>query len=145
MAGKPKRKADLVVLADKVKLVEEMLSEGKTQAEVYRALGVSKMSWYDWLATPEGRDVLARARTRASDRMAEESLTIADTTAPEDVQVAKLRIDTRKWLASKWNAGTYGEQRGPLVNINLSSLHAGSLRKITEQAIDSLTVSPDTV
>ena len=138
MAGKPKRKTDLVVLGTKVHVVEEMLSEGRTQAEVYRALGVSKMSWYDWLGTQEGRDVLARARTRATDKFAEESLQIADTTAPEDVQVAKLRIDTRKWLASKWNAGTYGENRGPLVNISLAGLHGNSLRKISAEVIEAI-------
>lgn len=138
MAGKPKRKTDLVVLSTKASVVEEMLSEGKTQAEVYRALGISKMSWYDWLAAPEGRDVLARARARATDKMAEESLTIADTTAPEDVQVAKLRIDTRKWLASKWNRGTYGDDKGALVNININNMHANSLRKITAEPLESL-------
>ena len=129
MAGKPKRKADLAVLADKVTEVETMLSEGRTQAEVYRALNISKMSWYDWLASPEGRDVLARARTRATDRMAEEALTIADEAAPEDAQVARLRIDTRKWLASKWNRSLYGDDRAPLVNISIDGLHMDSLRK----------------
>lgn len=138
MAGKPKRKADLVVMKDKVVLIEEMLSEGRTQAEVYRALGVSKMSWYDWLATAEGRDVLARARTRATDLMAEQALAIADTAEPEDAQVARLRIDTRKWLASKWNRGTYGDDRGLAVNINIGDMHAGSLRKIQGEVIESL-------
>ena len=143
MAGKPKRKTDLVVLSTKVNVVEEMLSEGKTQAEVYRALGVSKMSWYDWLASQEGRDVLARARTRATDKFAEESLTIADTTAPEDVQVAKLRIDTRKWLASKWNRSVYGDDKGMAVNISLAGMHGASLRKISPEAIEVVAESDE--
>lgn len=144
MAGKPKRKADLALMTERLADIELMLSEGKSHAEVYRALNVSKMSWYDWVGSPEGRDLLARARTRATDRMAEEVLQIADTAAPEEAQVAKLRIDTRKWLASKWNRSIYGDDRAPLVNISIDGLHMDSLRKAdVAQVIDAIDKSSD--
>jgi hypothetical protein len=42
--------------------------------------------------------------------------------------VAKLRVDTRRWLASKMNE-EYGDKQQPLVNIDLGSMALDALRK----------------
>jgi hypothetical protein len=44
-----------------------------------------------------------RAREDAADFFVEEIMEIADAAEAEDVQVAKLRVDTRKWTAARFN------------------------------------------
>lgn len=51
----------------------------------------------------------ARAKEEQADLMVEEMLEIADETDREDVQVARLRVDTRKWAASKFKPKKYGD------------------------------------
>jgi hypothetical protein len=43
--------------------------------------------------------------------------------------VAKLRVDTRRWLASKQAPDEYGDKQQPLVNIDLGSMALDALRK----------------
>ena len=45
----------------------------------------------------------AKAREDQADKLAEDILSISDEAEPENVQVAKLKVDSRKWLASKFN------------------------------------------
>jgi hypothetical protein len=50
--------------------------------------------------------------------------------------VAKLRVDTRRWLASKQAPDEYGDKQAPLVNIDLGSLALDALRKRTVVSVD---------
>ena len=52
----------------------------------------------------------ARAKMLQADILAEECLTIADESTPQNVNVDRLRIDTRKWLASKLLPKQYGDK-----------------------------------
>jgi hypothetical protein len=63
-------------------------------------------------------DNYARAKEDQADYFVEDILQIADIATPEDIQVARLRVDTRKWAASKYKPKKYGdkitqEQTGP--------------------------------
>ena len=69
-----------------------------------------------------------RARTRGGQSLAEQTLEIADSATPQEAQVAKLRVDTRRWLASKMNE-EYSDKQQPLVNIDLGSMALDALRK----------------
>lgn len=51
----------------------------------------------------------ARAKVIQADILAEECLEIADTSVPSQTNVDRLRIDTRKWLASKLLPKVYGD------------------------------------
>lgn len=134
MAGQPKRKTDLATLdsigPDKV---SELLEQGKALTDICKALGVGKKALNDWLESPERAGLLSRARARAADQLAAETLQIADEAAPDEVQVARLRTDVRKWLASKWAPGLYGETKAG-VTINLGTMHGESLRRV--QAVE---------
>lgn len=62
----------------------------------------------------------ARAREEQADHFADEIIEIADAAVgnPEEVQAARLRVDSRKWAASKMAPKKYGdkvtnEQVGP--------------------------------
>jgi transposase-like protein len=137
MPGRPKRAEDLVALDTMgVERVEELLESAMPIAQVCRELRVGKRALFEWLDTPERSGLLARARARAAHLLAEDALTIADQAEVDQVQVSRLRVDTRKWLAAKWNAGAYGEQRGPLVNIDLGSLFLGAAKAAAPVALE---------
>jgi hypothetical protein len=52
----------------------------------------------------------ARAREAQADKLFKECLTIADAARPEDVNVARLRVDTRKWAAARLAPKKYGDR-----------------------------------
>ena len=63
---------------------------------------------YSWLREhPEFQEAYARAREIQADVLADEIVEIADT--EPDAQVARNRIDARKWLASKLRPKKYGD------------------------------------
>jgi hypothetical protein len=76
----------------------------------------SKATVCRWLASNEAfRDQYAHAREFQADTLFDESLDIADErnndlTQPDLVQRARLRIDTRKWMAGKLRPKKYGEK-----------------------------------
>src|ERR1700748_3712554 len=82
----------------------------------------SKTSVFRWLRSQEAfRDEYARAREEQAEHFADEMVEIADDISNDvtgelempnggDVQRAKLRIETRKWIASKLLAKKYGDK-----------------------------------
>ena len=109
----------------------DRLSQGETILSLDRSLGVSHTGFYDWIDRGgEARaSALARARARGGRSLAEQTIEIADAATPQDAQVAKLRVDTRRWLASKQAPDEYGDKQQPLVNIDLGSMALDALRK----------------
>ena len=110
--------------------IVDKISQGETVLGLARTLGISHTAFYDWVDRGgEARAAaLARARTRGGQSLAEQTLDIADAASPQEAQVAKLRVDTRRWLASKMNED-YGDKQQPLVNIDLGSMALDALRK----------------
>ena len=67
---------------------------------------------YEWLQKHEEfAEMYARACEFRSEREAEAIVEIADAATPEDVQVAKLRVEARKWVASKLAPRKYGDRQ----------------------------------
>ena len=111
-------------------MVFDHISQGKTVDSVIKALGVSIGGFYKWIDRDAKRgELLMRARARGGQSLAEQTLEIADTATPQEAQVAKLRVDTRRWLASKMAPDDYGDKQQPLVNIDLGSMALDALRK----------------
>jgi 5-carboxymethyl-2-hydroxymuconate isomerase len=64
---------------------------------------------FRWLRTYEQfRNQYARAKEEAADAFVEELIDISDGSG--DVQRDKLKVDTRKWIASKLKPKKYGEK-----------------------------------
>lgn len=64
---------------------------------------------YRWLEKEqEFREKYARARERQADRRSDEIIHIAD--EAEDANLARLRVDARKWAASKLAPKKYGDK-----------------------------------
>lgn len=59
---------------------------------------------------PEFSAQYARAKLVQADLLAEDCLDISDASTPEEIGVDRLRVDTRKWLASKLLPKQYGDK-----------------------------------
>jgi hypothetical protein len=143
MAGQPLKHE----MIDKVKGVggpEEIIrrvADGATLKTIAAELGVSRGLLSTWL-NKEFADELKAARVQAAGIHAEEALRIADESKPEEERCARLRIDTRKWLAGILDRETYGESKAPVVQVNLAALHIDAIRQRSAQRTDSKQLAP---
>lgn len=105
-----------------IEAVCTLIAECKPLHEIAAKVGVSKGALIVWLAGFP--DQYARAKEAQADQMAEDILAIADDVA-QDVTIgengrevvnneaiarSRLRVDARKWLASKMAPKKYGEK-----------------------------------
>lgn len=94
----------------------ERLADGESLRSICREDAMpSKASIFLWLSKyPDFSDQYAKAREAQADSHADDIVDIADDpnlkTDPVLVQIAKLRIDTRKWAASKLKSKAYGDK-----------------------------------
>jgi hypothetical protein len=89
----------------------DLLTEGQTLRRICDSVeGMPKASTIClWLSeSKELAEQYARARDIQADRFADEIIDIADT--EPDPQVARVRIDARKWHASKTAPKKYGDR-----------------------------------
>tara|TARA_R110002074_G_scaffold104542_1_gene225790 strand:+ start:129 stop:524 length:396 start_codon:yes stop_codon:yes gene_type:complete len=113
----------------------DQLAAGSTTTALVASVGIGKRSFYSWLRHEDGRmERYYAARKQWADYLAEETLSIADSAVDaSDAQVAKLRIDTRKWLAGQANPDNWAARREALVNINIQDQHLKALRDIVSE------------
>jgi len=71
----------------------------------------NKGSVFRWLANDTKlSDQYARAREEQGDLYFDDVVRISDEATPENVQVARLQINSRKWAAGKLRPKVYGEK-----------------------------------
>lgn len=102
-----------MAFAEDVRLeVLEHIAEGKSLRAIEAMRGMpSKTTVMRWLNDDEEfRDQYARAKDEQADVLFEDVLDIADNATPEEVAVARLRIDARKWMAGKLRPKKYGDK-----------------------------------
>lgn len=100
----------------------------------------SRAAVFRWLAEyPAFRDRYAHARELQADTFADEIVHIADTA--KDFNLARLKIDARKWAAAKQRPSKYsdrvvneltGKDGAPLERRQVVELSAESIRRIEE-------------
>ena len=137
MAGNKKRNAVVAKVTADFGGWDELfayIAEGGTAQQAAERLGVGRESLMYTMrkVVPDWRERLDAAREARADAYAEEAVEIADapveTTA--EVQHARLRVDTRKWLASIDNPGRYARSAQDVhVSVNVGMLHLDALRK----------------
>ena len=110
--------------------VIEFIASGGTISALCKVLAIGNTTFDRWVEKGgEARQAAyARARTRAAQSLAEQTIDIADAATIQEVQLAKLRCDRRAWLASKLS-DEFSDKQQPLVNIDLGSLALDALRK----------------
>lgn len=119
----------------------DRISEGESLRSICKDDGMpSQVAVFKWLGK-EGNDALvkqyARARDVQADTIFDECLDIADqydpdkeALNPDHINRAKLRIETRKWMAGKLRPKVYGDK--------LDVEHNGSLNITLENDAESL-------
>jgi hypothetical protein len=87
------------------------LSDGKSMRTICRDESMPAMSTvFKWLREqPAFSEQYARAKEETADALTEDMLEIADNLS-EEAQSRRVRIDTRKWIASKLKPKKYGEK-----------------------------------
>jgi len=129
MPGQRRTKEAVAVLKTQegaAKLLE-LAEQGKGIDVIAAELGMPRGAITKWLDAPEHAELFTRARTRAADHLAHQALEISDD-IDGDVARDRLRVDTRKWLASKWNQAQYGDSKGVQVNLNMADLHLQAVK-----------------
>ena len=134
MPGQPKTKAMIKQLDEigEERLFEDLML-GMTATQMKKKWKIGNRSFYKWLTLSEGRKYrYDKARKAGADALAEETLAIADdpNLTPEEVKLASLKIDTRKWLASRINSENWGSKNDPTVNISIADMHMEALKAI---------------
>lgn len=88
----------------------EELATGQSLRKICARDGMpDKATVFRWLSqNPDFRDQYAHAREMQAETHADEIVDIAD--EAEDANLARLRIDARKWKASKLAPKKYGER-----------------------------------
>lgn len=81
-------------------------------------------SIFYWIRTnPEFKEMYEKAKREQADALIEEMQDIADMATPDTCNVAKLQVDTRKWVASKMKPKKYGDSS----TLNLADNEGGKL------------------
>lgn len=129
MAGNKKKVHDMALLDTlPVEQIANMFESGMSETRVCMQLGVSKKALTAWLDLPEQEGFLSRVRARAADNLVGQMLDIADETDYQEVQKAKLRVQTRQWIAERWNPASYAQNKMPSVTVNLANMRLDALR-----------------
>lgn len=93
--------------------------------------GPCKTAWFEWInGDPIIADRYARARENGADTLAEETVAIADEVKDAGqfdsarVNAARLRVDARKWVASKLKPKTYADRLETVQSGTLTVTHS---------------------
>lgn len=89
--------------------VFQRLSEGETLREIGEAWGCPAGGFERWYMTEHKVEYEAALMVKA-DRLAHEALTVADGAEAETLGPSKLQVETRRWVASKWDRERYGDK-----------------------------------
>lgn len=99
------------------------IAEGKSLRSYTRATGRDLTTIYRWLRERgDFHKRYARAHDDRADTLADELIDIADEAALgtlEEIQAAKLRIDTRKWISAKLRPTKWGDTPVPQQKTNV--------------------------
>jgi transposase-like protein len=139
MAGKPESRRQIALIENLgIEAIADRVAGGETIRSIAADLGVNPNRISSWVNSSDERAAaLSRARMRGAHALVEEGHSIVMQATNENSTVAKLQSDYLKWMAAKFNAAAYGEQRGPVVAISLDS-QAWSAIKDVNQSIDAL-------
>jgi len=116
-------------------MILSMLEVGKSQTQICYELGIGRRALEQWIEDTDPT-IITRARAKAADKLAVETLDIADSMADSNPQRDVQRIRTRQWLAERWDQKTYGLQKAASVNINIQDLRMAALRHV--EVVDDL-------
>lgn len=119
-----------VVIPNRQEILER-IEAGDSMQVIANDLGIKRHWLLDYWELPVNAIEYARSRVRAATVLVEETKDIADTSLPQvgELMKAKLKIQTRQWIARHWDRSRYGDipqqQTGP----PMAFIHAEVIRK----------------
>ncbi|OOS01271.1 terminase small subunit [Canicola haemoglobinophilus] len=118
-----------------------LLSQGESLRKICERPGMPAQSTiYLWLQeNDQFSEQYVRARESQADFLLDEILDIADCATPEDVQIAKLRVDSRKWYITKVAPKKYGDK----VTQEISGVDGSAVKIEMKKEIDLSVYSDD--
>jgi transposase-like protein len=125
--------------------VLERIENGETITKIARSFNVSRGFFARLLHEDGGRsESVTRARKAAANALVEEAVEIVDSASPtrDELQHAKLRSDSRLWLASKLDREQYGDRGQVPVQVNIGELHLTALQAAARPGTDLLRPGP---
>jgi len=130
---------DTTTSAERARLVSavlDLVADGSTYRNACVTLGIPRPTVWRWMqADPGALDRYAIARESNARQMADETLEISDAATNEGERVARLRVDTRKWLASKLLPREFGDRielTGTFANLDLRQLTDDQIRRLSD-------------
>ena len=99
-------------------------------------LTFSKDTFYRWLDAEEGRRERWNTNMKTiSQDLVEEALEIAHSvTEKDEVQAARLKVETNRWTASKYDRSRFGDSKDGIVavqvNVNPNETFLGALEEL---------------
>lgn len=91
-------------------MICDRVADDMSLSDIARTEGVPYHVLWKWLSAENRMEGYRLALEARADKEVHETLAIADDAKPEDVNVRKLRVDTRKWAASKWDRNRFGDK-----------------------------------
>jgi len=122
-----------------VKKICELIADGNALHQISKMEGMpGNSAIYSWLEKyPSFAEQYARAREKQADLFAAQIVTIADTAT--DANIARLRMDARKWAASKIAPKKYGDK----TMTELTGADGGSIKTEATSKVDWRELDPD--
>jgi len=89
------------------------ISEGENPADIVNSMGVNWWAMRGWIeADPKRMEMAALAKRCLADKMAWDAMKEADNAEVETVEVSRLKIGTKQWMASRLNRKEWGKDGG---------------------------------
>jgi hypothetical protein len=114
----------------------ELLASGLTTKQACKKLHINRSTLWRYATASEARrDSYAHARDQQARALADETLEISDQATNEGERVARLRVDTRKWLASKLLPKEFGDRlevSGTFANLDVRQLTDDQIRRLSD-------------
>lgn len=112
------------------------IANGETVTSVSRQLKVSRDLLAKWLnSDPKRKERLQQARIHMAYAIADQILDISDNVEEthEAIAKARLRTESRKWLAGRYAPEIFGEQKTASINLTIGDLHLQALKAINQE------------
>lgn len=156
MAGKPIQRqltADLEALTRErwpdeperthLEYIAERHAAGERMLDMAKELNVSYRMLHAYLTLTYGvesvRQSLSHAREQAAHVLAEQQLGLSDEANERNASAKRLQIESRRWLAERYNPREFG--KAPAVQVNVGVLMLDALRQPAELRVTASVIA----
>lgn len=116
----------------------QQVASGKSLRSALKGKGMPGMhKFYDYVeGEPARAEQYARARQRGMELHIDGIIDLADSATPDNAHAVRIRVDTRKWIASKLLPRVYGDRQQLDISVDLPDL-GERLRTAKRRALEA--------